>query len=380
MKVVYDSFEGRYSDSPRALHSWMSRRRPEDEHVWLCDPQHASTFPAHVVTVPTASAAAVAALESADLVIGNTHIELDWVKKRGARYLQTWHGTPLKRIHHDSLWAPPGKVAELDRDVARWDYLVSPNAASTPLLRQAFRYPGRVLEVGYPRNDVLSSATAALARARVRALLGIPEGVTAVLYAPTWRDREFYLPDAPPAVLELDADRLLGQLGSNHLLLTRLHPKMTDRAVGLERPGVVDVSRYPDVHELYLAADVLITDYSSVMFDFAITGKPIIFYAYDLEAYRDDLRGFYFDLEEIAPGPVARTTDEVADALADLPATSLRHADAYAEFRRLFAHLEDGRAAERLEPVFDKAARRTAKRTLKRAVREAAPALSAAVG
>ena len=141
------------------------------------------------------------------------------------------------------------------------------------------------------------------------------------------------------------------------------------------------------MHELYLAADVLVTDYSSVMFDFAITGKPIVYYAYDLEAYRDELRGFYFDLEEIAPGPVARTTDEVTDALADLPTTSRRHADAYAEFRRLFTHLEDGRAAERLERVFHRAARRTegrkadrkADRTLER-VRRSAPALSAPLG
>jgi CDP-glycerol glycerophosphotransferase len=366
MKVVYDSFEGRYSDSPRALHSWMRARRPQDEHVWLCDPRHAATFPPDVTTVPTQSAAAVAALESADLVVGNTHIELDWEKKPGARYLQTWHGTPLKRIHHDSLWAPPGKVAELDLDVARWDYLVSPNAVSTPRLRRAFGFEGRVLEVGYPRNDVLSSPTAAGTRARVRAQLGIPDGVAAVLYAPTWRDREFYLPGAPPAVLELDVDRLLGRLGGGHLLLTRLHPKMTDRAVGLERPGVVDVSRYPDVHELYLAADVLITDYSSVMFDFAITGKPIVFYAYDLEAYRDDLRGFYFDLEEVAPGPVTRTTDEVADALVDLPGLRARHAAGYAEFRRLFTHLEDGRAVERLERVFAKAARRASKQAAPR--------------
>ena len=364
MKVVYDSFEGRYSDSPRALHTQMSQRRPQDEHVWLCDPAHAATFPPDVATVPTRSAAAVAALESADLVVGNTHIELDWVKKPGARYLQTWHGTPLKRIHRDSLWAPPGVVDGLQLDVDRWDYLVSPNAVSTPRLRRAFGFEGRVLEVGYPRNDALSSPTATLTRARVRALLDIPDGVTAVLYAPTWRDREFYLPDAPPVQLELDVDRLLSRLGEDHVLLTRLHPKMTDRGVvGLDRPGVLDVSRYPDVHELYLAADVLVTDYSSVMFDFAITGKPILCYAYDLEAYRDDLRGFYFDLEELAPGPVTRSTDELADALVDLPGLRRQHAEGYAEFQRLFTHLEDGRAAERLERVYAEVARRAGKRT-----------------
>src|SRR4051794_38632569 len=109
----------------------MRRARRCAEHVWLCDPLHRAGFPAEVSTVPASGAEAVAALESADLVIANTHIDLDWDKKPGAVYLQTWHGTPLKRIHNDVLWAPPGRLAELDRDVQRWDYLVSPNEVST---------------------------------------------------------------------------------------------------------------------------------------------------------------------------------------------------------------------------------------------------------
>jgi len=355
MNVVYDSFEGRYSDNPRALYERRFRSSSRDQHVWLCDPLHASGFPADVATVPHQGPEARAALEAADLIISNTHIELDWVKKPGAVYLQTWHGTPLKRIHNDVLWAPEGKLDELDRDVARWDYLLSPNEVSTPRLRDAFAFGGKILEVGYPRNDVLTSAAAPMVRARVRAELGIPDDVTAVLYTPTWRDDEFYADGTPNVELALDVDAFVRELGPGYALLPRLHYKVTNRAEPIDRAGVVDVSRYPDVHELYLAADVMITDYSSTMFDFAITGKPLLFFAYDLESYRDSLRGFYFDLEPLAPGPIVQTTDQVIATLQDLPQVQQRYLRRYDKFRRLFTHLEDGHAGDRLQWLYDQA-------------------------
>ncbi|SDS63428.1 CDP-glycerol glycerophosphotransferase [Friedmanniella luteola] len=350
MKVVYDAFEGRYSDNPRALYEQMRYRDPGDRHTWLCDPRFADGFPAGVDTVRYGSRAARAALEEADLVVANSHLDFDWDKKPGAVYLQTWHGTPLKRIHHDVLWAPEGVLPRLDLDVARWDYLLSPNAISTPRLRDAFDFRGEVLEVGYPRNDVLVGPQAPAVRARVRAALGIPEHVTAVLYTPTWRDDEFFA--GGDVELALDVPAFLRDLPDDVWLLPRLHYKMTGRAAPTADERVVDVSRYPDVHELYLAADVMVTDYSSTMFDFAITGKPLLFFAYDLESYRDTLRGFYFDLEPLAPGPVLRTSEQVLAALRDLDAVRAEHGGRYAEFQRLFAHLDDGHAGERLGWLF----------------------------
>ncbi len=354
MRIVYDSFEGRYSDNARALYERWSRSNPTDEHIWRCDPRHASSFPAGVTTVAVNGPETRAALESADLVVANSHLELDWDKKPGAVYLQTWHGTPLKRIHNDVLWAPEGKLAELDRDVARWDYLLSPNAESTPRLRDAFGFKGEILEIGYPRNDVLSSPRSGAVRAQVRASLGLADDVIAVLYTPTWRDDEFYADGTPNVELALDVEDFAAKLGPGYVLLPRLHYKVTHRAEPMREPGVVDVSRYPDAHELYLAADVMITDYSSTMFDFAITGKPLLFFAYDLDSYRDSLRGFYFDLEPLAPGPVLRSSPEVIAALADLDGLARRYASPYAEFRRLFTHREDGHAADRLQWLYDK--------------------------
>lgn len=357
MEVVYDSFAGRYSDNPRALYErrfWSSSR---DSHTWLCDPEHAAGFPAEVTTVPHGSAEAVAALEAADLVIANTHIELNWSKKPGSVYLQTWHGTPLKRIHNDVLWAPDGRLAELDRDVARWDYLLSPNTISTPRLREAFGFEGEILETGYPRNDVLSSPNAPALRAQVRAALGIADDVTAVLYTPTWRDDEFHADGTPDVELALDVDAFVREMGPGYVLLPRLHYLVTNRAEPVQHAGVVDVSRYPDVHELYLAADVMITDYSSTMFDFAITGKPLLFFAYDLESYRDSLRGFYFDLEPLAPGPIMQTNHQVLAALKDLDGVRVSYRRPYRRFQKLFTHLEDGHASDRLQWVYGQSSR-----------------------
>ena len=116
---------------------------------------------------------------------------------------------------------------------------------------------------------------------------------------------------------------------------------------------MVDVSLYPDVQDLYLAADVMVTDYSSTMFDFTVTGKPIIFYTYDIASYGDSVRGFYFDLEPVAPGPMVETPGELVAALQNLPESTLRYAERYAEFRRTFNHLDDGQATERLAWLWD---------------------------
>ncbi|HEX8087073.1 MAG TPA: CDP-glycerol glycerophosphotransferase family protein [Solirubrobacteraceae bacterium] len=348
MLAVYHSYEGRYSDSPRAIFEAYAERRPDARHLWLADPAHRAGFPDGVATVPWGSPQCIEALESADVLVANTHTDLVWRKQPGAFYLQTWHGTPLKRIHWDVLWAPPGRLERLQRDVEQWDCLLSPNAASTPLLRQAFRYDGEVLESGYPRNDVLSSSARDEVRRRVRGDLGIPDGATAVLYTPTWRDDVVFEEGGAQFALGLDVDAFVRELGEDHVLLLRLHYMLTGRLAAVEHPAVRDVSFHADVAELYLAADAMVTDYSSTMFDFAVTGRPLLFLAYDLDDYRDRQRGFYFDFEEIVPGPLVATTTELVGALRDLDAVRERFADRYAAFRERFCHLEGGRATERV--------------------------------
>ena len=349
MKVVWNADNGRYADNPRALHeTWTAHGDDGVEHLWLASPRQAATFPPDVATVPIGTPDAVAALEAADVLISNTHIQLDrWRKRAGTTYLQTWHGTPLKRIHRDAAHQPPDEVmAELDGDIARWDLLVTPSAEGTRLLRAAFAYEGRVLETGYPRNDVLSAPDRDARRARVRAELGLTNGTTAILYAPTYRDDE-----AAPGVdapLGLDVETLARRLGDDAVVLLRLHHYMGHQSRPAGGGRVQDVGAYPDISDLYLAADVLVTDYSSSMFDFAVTGKPILIFAYDLEHYRDRLRGFTFDLEAEGPGPVLLDQEALTAALLDLPAVAAAQAGRYARFVERFCVLEDGRASERV--------------------------------
>lgn len=346
MRIVYQSY-GRYSDSPRAVFERIADR-PETEHIWLSEADHLQGFPSGVATVPLTSPKAIEVLESADLVVASTHTDIEWSKKAGATYLQTWHGTPLKRIHHDVLWSPPGLLQRFDQDVARWDLLVSPNAASTPRLRQAFRFDKKMIETGYPRNDVLNDSNRETLRASVRRRLGLADDVTAVLYAPTWRDDEYFADGTSQVASGVDLSFLAARLPSNHVLLVRSHVLMTGRSSVAETDRVLDVSYYPHVQDLYLAADLLVTDYSSVMFDFAVTGKPIVFHAYDLERYATAVRGFYFDLTDAAPGPLTRTDAELADALREIGSMQPVYEDRYREFQKTYCHLEDGHATDRV--------------------------------
>jgi CDP-glycerol glycerophosphotransferase len=341
---VYNSFLGQYSDSPRAIYERLLDVERGHVHVWLVGEGHERAFPAKANTVTTASQECVAVLEAADVVVSNICLELPWTKRPESVYLQTWHGTPLKRIHYDAPSVGRDDERRLGVDVARWDYLLSPNCASTERLRRAFRFDGRVVETGYPRNDILLAGDRDLRRAAVRAQLGLDDDTTAVLYAPTWRDDER---DAQGPELGLDVESFATGMGDGWSLLVRTHYYMAGRASLQQGPGVLDVSYYPDIRDLYLAADVMVTDYSSVMFDFAITEKPMVFYAYDLAHYRDSVRGFYFDFVEEAPGPVVESMPALLDALSKLDEVRDEYRDRYGRFRKRYCHMEDGHATDR---------------------------------
>ena len=347
MRIVYNSFHGRYACNPRALYERLSGT-PGLEQVWLAAEDHLDTFPADAVTVDIDGAEAAAVLEGADLLVANTHTEVEWHKGPGTTYLQTWHGTPMKRIHHDVLWAPEGRLDRLDRDVDKWDVLLSPNRVSTPRLRKAFAFDRDLWETGYPRNDALLSRDAGHRRQVLRAALGLTDAQTAVLYAPTWRDDEFFADGDAPIGYGLDVHAYVDAMPEDHVLLVRAHNIVSARASRDNPPAVRDVTHYPDVRDLYLAADVLVTDYSSVMFDFALTGKPLVFFTYDLDNFRDQVRGFYFDFVPDAPGPVVRTLEDLVQALTTVASWRSRYDGRYDTFLATFSELEDGAATDRV--------------------------------
>ena len=347
--VLYSSFDGRqYSDSPRAVHQELARRDSTLEHLWVVRDQQA-TVPEGVRAVTLHGAEWHEALARSRWIVTNTQLPEWFERAEGQFVVQTWHGTPLKRIGRDlagSACADAAYIASMPRRAAQWSLLVSPNSFSTPILRRAFGYTGEVLECGYPRNDLLYAADRAKVADAVRERLGIPDGRRVVLYAPTWREDRPKQGGRYGLDLQLDLEQARRALGDDHVLLVRRH-----YLVGGSIPQsdfVRDVSRYPDVAELLLISDVLVTDYSSLMFDFAGTGRPMLFHTYDLEHYRDTLRGFYVDFENRAPGPLIPTSAGVVAALRDVESATAAHREAYDAFRESFCDADDGTAAARV--------------------------------
>ncbi|MEV6166145.1 CDP-glycerol glycerophosphotransferase family protein [Streptomyces sp. NPDC052052] len=344
-------------DSPRAVHAELVRRGVESEHLWVTDGLHGHV-PSAAVPVVEQSTAWYEALARSRWIVTCDQLP-EWFERRpGQVVVQTWHGTPLGRFGTDlggTLYADHHRLASLPHRAAQWSVLVSPSRHATPLLRRALGYRGEVLEAGSPANDLLFAADRARTAERVRRRLGIPDGRRIVLYAPTYRDhlahpsgtgeeRHRYRWD--PA---LDLAALARSLGDGHTVLVRRHPRVTGSVP--EVHGVRDVSAHPTTAELLLIADVLLTDYTGLMFDYAHTGRPMLFHTYDLAHYRDTVRGFCLDFETRAPGPLLVSTDEIAGILGTpgaLAASAARHADAYASFRRDFCDLDDGAAAARV--------------------------------
>ncbi|NAS25587.1 glycosyltransferase [Herbidospora sp. NEAU-GS84] len=339
--VVFDAYGGRLAScNPRAIFEEMRSRDLPLEYVWVTRDGSFET-PEDSRVVLHGSKEHEHALATARYLVGNRTQPNWYTKPPGQTYLQTWHGTPLKKLGHDLRDLPFRRTELLDwmaRDVPQWDLLISPNPFSTPIMRRAFGYRGVVLSTGYPRNDLLFADRSMAVRRR----LGVPPGKKVVLYAPTWRD-DLHRGKRRRLSMELDLARMQFAL-KDHVVLVRAHHLITDRPK-IKAPAI-DVTGYPEIADLYLAADVLVTDYSSAMFDFACTGKPMVFFTYDLERYRDTLRGFYFDFTAEAPGPLTRTTDETIDAIREAAVPA-----AYRTFRQKFCPWDDGRASSRVVDI-----------------------------
>lgn len=343
--VLFDSFNGKViGDNPLDIFLELQKVRPDLKFYWTTAAQ--TKAPVGAVGVHFESRQWLDLLASAEYIVANTSLPWYFRKVAGQTYLQTWHGTPLKRLVHD---IPPGSLTKsyldtMDREAAAWDYLISPSPFCSEVLPRAFRYTGEVLETGYPRNDRLKTHTAA-DRQMIRESLGVTDSKTVlILYAPTWRDYKRTATGNWDLVSYIEPDIKLPEgfqiMFRGH---TNTHNVNSAKAAGT----ALDVTKYPDVTELYIAADVLITDYSSVMFDFTVTGKPVIFLAPDLERYESE-RGFYFDFEGTAPGPIVKTEQAVLEILSKLPETAKSFQKAYKHWQQTFNSLEDGKAAKRV--------------------------------
>jgi CDP-glycerol glycerophosphotransferase len=333
--VFFESFYGRNAScNPLAIDRELSRRVPGLTRYWSVVDLSVAV-PEGAIPVVEGSPEWWRARGSARLLVVNDWLRRRYARRKGQVVLQTWHGTPLKRLALHRPGFDPRRMAAVVRESRRWDVLLAQNPYAARILGKAYAFLSRPIWVeGYPRNDVLTSGDGSA----TRAALGIRPGERALLYAPTWRDdRDEIVDFVDPAALARAADAVV---------LVRGHSRTLLPGRDAEGPRVVDVTGFPDTSQLLLAADALITDYSSVMFDFSVTGKPMYFLVPDMEHFRGELRGFYFDLAAHAPGPVVRSQDELVAALTEPDHSA--YAGRYAAWRAKFNARDDGRAAERV--------------------------------
>ncbi|MGW6024831.1 bifunctional glycosyltransferase/CDP-glycerol:glycerophosphate glycerophosphotransferase [Streptomyces sp. NPDC055099] len=349
--VVFESHMGRcYGDSPRAIHQEIVDRGLRLRCTWAYATS-AEGYPGSARLVRRWSWRYLWALARAEFWIDNQGFPHALDKPRHTTYLQTWHGSAYKRMGFDEARLKTQNAPQRERlrqAVDRFDHFLVRSEHDVNTLARAYGIPEeRLLRCGYPRNDRLVAARARdeasgrFPRPSVAGELGIPDHKTVVLYAPTFRG----LPKNNKAVqLTLDVREFAHRFGDTHVLLVRAHySEAAD--LPLCPPGtVIDVSAHHDVSELLCLADVLVTDYSSIMFDFALLDRPMVHFAPDLDAYAAE-RGSYFALRDEAGGPVVETEDELLRVLATLKQADGAWAGPRRAFAARFGAYDRGRAA-----------------------------------
>jgi len=360
--IVFESYLGKqYSCNPRAIYEYLKENYPKYNMYWSVDPRYLKNFmDKDVKVVKRFTVKWLFLMALAKYWVTNSRLPLWIPKPKHTIYLQTWHGTPLKKLAADIEEVHmPGTTTEkykrnFYKESRNWDYLISPNRYSTEIFRRAFQFDKEIIESGYPRNDYLFKANRPETIEALKRKYGIPLDKKVILYAPTWRDNEYYAKGRYKFDLKLDLDLLRRELGDRYVIILRMHYLVAEQFDLSRYDGFAfDFSNHEDIRELYVISDLLITDYSSVFFDYAILKRPMIFYVYDIDTYRDKIRGFYFDFENEAPGPLVTTTEEVITAVHDLERNNYRLPASFDAFHQRFCYLECGESSHRIvEKVF----------------------------
>ncbi|MBR3149373.1 MAG: CDP-glycerol glycerophosphotransferase family protein [Eubacterium sp.] len=360
--IVLSSFTGeKYADSPRAIYEYMINSGEFDDYkfVWcFTEPDKYSFLLENKNTriVKQASKEFEVVFATAKYWVCNHRVSLHRFPRKNQVFIQTWHGTPLKRLGFD-IEKSNNENYTLDEqnkqyliDAKKFSYLLSPSAFASEKFISAFALErlGKtdiIIEQGYPRNDELFSFDDNKVSS-IKDALGVPHDKRVILYAPTWRDNQHTANEGYTYKTEVDFDRLKNELGDGYIILFRAHYFISNSFDFEKYSGFVyDVSKLDDINELYIIADMLITDYSSVFFDYAILRRPIIYYMYDFDLYKNEMRGFYIDIDEL-PGAIVKDEDGLIEEIK--AADGFEYGEKYKRFNEKFNYLDDGRASERV--------------------------------
>ena len=371
--VIFESFfTSKYACSPKAIYEYMSNN-PEYKdykYIWAFKkPKNESKYfegKDNVTLVKYNSKTYYRSYMQAKYWVTNTRLPECIIKKDDQVYVQCWHGTPLKRLGYDiqvkgnnKLHSSKDLKRTYNNDAKRYTYMISPSKFCSEKLTSAFNLENLgkkdiIIEEGYPRNDELFKFDDKYVQ-DIKKQLEIPLDKKIILYAPTWRDDQHQLGVGYTFDIGLDLDKLREKIGNEYVLLTRLHYLVASQLDFEKYEGFIfDVSKYDNINDLYIISDILITDYSSVFFDYANLKRPILFYMYDLEKYKNNSRDFYFDLDEL-PGPIIEKEEDVLKSILNIEQIKEEYKEKYKKFNAKFNYLDDANASKRVvERIFKK--------------------------
>lgn len=289
--------------------------------------------------------------------ITNSRLPQHIIKKNNQVYIQCWHGTPLKRLGLDIVENTISTLntnQELEKqylkDARRYNYFLSPSKYASEKFISAFgldrlKKQDIILELGYPRNDFLFKYNKVNQVKSINSL-NLPKDKKVILYCPTFRDDQHKSGIGYTYDLEVNFDFLREKLGDEYIILFRAHyfvASIFDFAK--YNNFIYNVSGVDDINDLYIISDILITDYSSVFFDYANLKRPIIFFMYDLEIYENLLRGFYLDLKEL-PGKIVMSEQEIINIIDNISDYQAEYHEKYLEFNTKFNYLDNSDVSE----------------------------------
>ena len=361
--IFFEAFGGRnYTCSPKAIYEKMLTMKEfkDFKFVWaFVDPsKHDVLNDKRLTIVKTNSKDYYKYLSIAKYWIVNSIIDEGIIKKKNQVYVQCWHGTPLKKLRYDIEvnGAVLNTIEEIrkrnDRDARKFDYFISPSKYCTEKFTSAFNLKALgkeniIIEKGYPRNDFLFNKTKKDVDS-IKKKLGLPLDKKVIFYLPTFRDNQHTSGVGYTYNLAIDFDSLKKKFSKDYVILFSPHYFIANSIDLSKYKGFVfNVARYDEINELYLVSDIIMTDYSSVFFDFANLKRPMLFYMYDFDDYQNNLRDFYISLDEL-PGPIAKTQEELENNLKNIDSIFVNYKKKYEKFNKKYNYLDDGNASYRV--------------------------------
>lgn len=360
--IVFESNMGRnYTGNPKAIYEEMVAQGLDKKYrCYFMFDNVATSIPGSAIKIRRTRIRYFFLMGIAGIWVSDSRMPNYIKKRKGVHYIQTWHGTPLKKLALDMDSVNMAGETNIEKykrsfflNTRTWDYLISQNNYSSEIFKRAFAFDKTMLEIGYPRNDILFKGNTPEYIHKLKKEMGLPLDKKILLYAPTWRDNEYYDKGAYKFNQAMDFSLLKEQFGDEFICIVKYHYLVKDNIDWSTYGGFVyEFNMCEDISALYLVADMLITDYSSVMFDYSLLKRPMFFFTYDLEDYRDNLRGFYFDFIEEAPGPIVSTTRELVDSIKTY--NEKEYEEKYKAFYQKYNHADDGKASAKVVEVIEK--------------------------